>query len=144
MALSTVRGYVGQRRRELANVTRLVAVSQSHDPGAEAEVDFGEIWCWLEGTLTKCWMFVMRLSASGKAVHRIYATQAQEAFFDGHVEAFQTFGGLVRRIRYDNLKPAVARVLKGRIREENERFIVLRSHYLFDSFFGLPGPGGGA
>jgi transposase len=139
VAPSTVRSYVGQRRRELANLTRLVTVPQLHAPGEEAEVDFGEIWCWLEGVLTKCWMFVMRLSASGKAVHRIYATQAQEAFFDGHVEAFETFGGLVRRIRYDNLKPAVARVLRGRNREENERFVALRSHYLFDTFFCLPG-----
>jgi transposase len=139
VALSTVRGYVGQRRRELLNLTRLVTVPQVHDPGDEAEVDFGEIWCWLEGVLTKCWMFVMRLSASGKAVHRIYATQAQEAFFDGHVEAFSVLEGVPRRIRYDNLKPAVARVLKGRNREENERFICLRSHYGFDSFFCLPG-----
>lgn len=84
-------------------------------------------------------MFAMRLSASGKAVHRLYATQAQEAFFAGHVEAFETWRGCPRRIRYDNLKPAVARVLQGRNREENERFVALRSHYGFDSFFCIPG-----
>ncbi len=116
VAESTVRAYVGVRRRELANLTRVVCVPQLHAPGAEAEVDFGEIWCWLEGVLTKCSMFVMRLSASGKAVHRIYATQAQEAFFDGHLEAFSAFQGVPRRVRYDNLKPAVARVLRGRNR----------------------------
>lgn len=139
LAESTVRNYVGARRRELANITRVVTVVQLHDPGAEAEVDFGELWCWLEGTFTKCWMFVMRLSASGKAVHRIYATQAQEAFFDGHAQAFAEFGGCVRRVRYDNLKPAVARILTGRNREENERFIALRSHYGFESWFCRPG-----
>jgi transposase len=139
VAFSTVRGYVGERRRELANITRVVTIPQLHAAGDEAEVDFGELWCWLEGTLTKCWMFVMRLSASGKGVHRIYATQAQEAFFDGHVEAFTEFAGVPRRVRYDNLGPAVTRVLKGRNREENERFITLRSHFGFDSFFCLPG-----
>jgi transposase len=139
VAESTVRAYVGERRRELANVTRLVTVPQLHAPGEEAEVDFGECWCWVEGVLTKCFMFVMRLSASGKALHRIYATQAQEAFFAGHVEGFETWGGCPRRIRYDNLKPAVARVLRGRNREENERFVALRSTYGFDSFFCLPG-----
>lgn len=36
--------------------------------------------------------------------------------------------------RYDNLKPAVARVLLGRSRKEPERFVALRSHYLFDAF----------
>ena len=139
VAESTVRNYVGARRRELANLTRVVTVPQLHEPGAEAEVDFGEVWCWLEGTLTKCWMFVMRLSASGKGVHRIYATQAQEAFFDGHDQAFTEFGGVPARIRYDNLKPAVARILQGRNREENERFIALRSHYGFESWFCRPG-----
>jgi transposase len=142
VAESTVRNYVSVRRRELANVTRLVTVPQLHDPGEEAEVDFGEIWCWLEGSRVKCWMFVMRLSASGKAVHCVYATQSQEAFFDGHVEAFTVFGGCPRRIRYDNLKPAVSRVLKGRNRLENERFVALRSHYGFDSFFCVPGKDG--
>jgi len=42
---------------------------------------------------------VLRLSASGKGVHRIYATQAQEAFFDGHVVALELLGGCPRRIR---------------------------------------------
>ncbi len=54
VAASTVRAYVGRRRRELANVARGVSVVQLHEPGAEAEVDFGELWCWLEGTFTKC------------------------------------------------------------------------------------------
>jgi hypothetical protein len=44
-----------------------------------------------------------------------------------------------RRIRYDNLKPAVTRVLRGRDRLEAARFVALRSHYGFDSFFCIPG-----
>jgi transposase len=140
VAESTVRAYVGQRQREIANLTRAVTVPQLHEPGAEGEVDFGECYVALAGETTKCWMFVMRLSASGKACHRLYANQAQEAFLDGHVEAFEgTFGGVVRRVRYDNLSPAVAKVLRGRDRDETERFIALRSHYGFDSFFCIPG-----
>ena len=38
-------------------------------------------------------------------------------------------------VRYDNLKSAVARVLKGRRRSESDRFVALRSHYLFESSF---------
>lgn len=139
IAESTVRGYVGERRRELANLSRVVTVPQLHHAGDEAEVDFGELWVWLDGVLTKVWMFILRLSASGKAVHRVYATQAQEAFFDGFVVAFDRLGGVARRMRLDNLKPAVARVLTGRNREENEHFVVLRSHYGFDVFFCRPG-----
>lgn len=53
--------------------------------------------------------------------------------------AFEYFGGVPARIRYDNLKPAVIRVLKGRDRTESDRFTALRSHYGFDSFFCRPG-----
>jgi hypothetical protein len=87
-------------------------------------------------------MFVMRLSASGKAFHFASFNQAQEVFIEGHVRAFAHFGGVPRRVRYDNLKTAVVRLLKGRSRVETERFVALRSHYLFDSFFCLPGVSG--
>ena len=142
VACPTVRAYVGVRRRELSNMTKAVTVAQAHCPGDEAEVDFGECYCCLAGTMTKLWMFVMRLSASGKAFHRLYANQAQEAFLDGHVRAFSALGGCARRVRYDNLSPAVAKVLRGRSRQETERFIALRSHYLFESFFCIPGKEG--
>jgi hypothetical protein len=46
------------------------------------------------------------------------------------------------RVRFDNLGPAVVRVLRGRDRAESERFIALRSHYGFDSFFCIPGKEG--
>src|SRR5215831_9712545 len=91
-----------------------VMVPQAHPPGAEAEVDFGEFHAAIAGTLLKLWMFVMRLSHSGRAFHVAFATQAQEAFLEGHVLAFEHFGAVPALIRYDNLKPAVIRVLKGR------------------------------
>ena len=56
--------------------------------------------------------------------------------------AFAHFGAVPSRIRYDNLKPAVVRVLRGRDRAESERFIALRSHYGYESFFCIPGKEG--
>jgi len=138
----TVSRYVGRRRIELGLEHREVAVPQSHEPGAEAEVDFGEFWARIGGQLVKCWMFVMRLCCSGKAFHAAFTSQGQEAFLQGHVLAFAHFGGVPGRIRYDNLKPAVIKVLKGRNRTESDRFIALRSHYGFDSFFCRPGKDG--
>jgi len=58
-----------------------VFVPQDHAPGAEAEVDFGEVWVVLAGVRTKCHMFTFRLSHSGKAAHRVYSTQG--AFLEG-------------------------------------------------------------
>jgi transposase len=131
----TVSRYVARRRTELGLDRVEVVVPQAHLPGAEAEVDFGEFYASIAGTMLKLWMFVLRLSCSGRAFHVAFATQAQEAFLEGHVLAFEHFGTVPGRIRYDNLKPAVVRVLKGRDRSEAERFIALRSHYGFDSFF---------
>ena len=138
----TVSRHVARRRTELGLDRVDVAVPQEHLPGAEAEVDFGEFHAVIAGTLLKLWMFVLRLSYSGRAFHVAFATQAQEAFLEGHVLAFEHFGAVPGRIRYDNLKPAVVRVLRGRDRAEAERFIALRSHYLFGSFFCIPGPEG--
>jgi transposase len=142
LAEVTVSRYVARRRAELGLDRIEVAVPQAHLPGAEAEVDFGEFHAMIAGTLVKLWMFVLRLSCSGRAFHVAFATQAQEAFLEGHVVAFGHFGAVPGRIRYDNLKPAVIRVLKGRDRAEAERFIALRSHYGFDSFFCVPGKAG--
>jgi transposase len=142
LAEVTVSRYVTRRRAELGLDRVEVAVPQDHQPGAEAEVDFGEFHAVITGALIKLWMFVMRLSCSGRAFHAAFATQAQEAFLEGHVLAFEYFGAVPGRIRYDNLGPAVTRVLKGRDRAEAERFIALRSHYGFDSFFCIPGKQG--
>jgi transposase len=138
----SVSRYVARRRAELGLQHVDVAVPQAHLPGAEAEVDFGEFHAMIASVLLKLWLFVLRLSCSGRAFHVAFATQAQEAFLEGHVLAFEHFGAVPGRIRYDNLKPAVIRVLKGRDRAEAERFVALRSHYGFDSFFCIPGPEG--
>ncbi len=141
LSYSTVRDFVREVRAELA-VEDLPAVTivQDHPEGAEAEVDFGEFRAKVAGDVVRLWLFIMRLSFSARAFAVVYGHQAQEAFFEGHVRAFEHFGGVpAGQIRYDNLKPAITRVLIGRDRVENERFIALRSHYRFESFFCLPG-----
>lgn len=128
LAEVTVSRYVARRKVELGLARVEVSVPQAHEPGAEAEVDFGEFYATVAGVWMKLWMFVMRLSHSGRAFHVAFATQAQEAFLEGHVLALEHFEAVPGQIRYDNLKPAVVRVLKGRDRAESERFIALRSH----------------
>jgi transposase len=141
---STVRDYVSLRRPQILAEAGLASetafVLQTHGPGAEAEVDFGEVWVDLAGTRTKCYLFTLRLSHSGKAVHRVYASQGQEAFIEGHLASFAVLGGVpFSHIRYDNLTAAVSRVLRGRDRVESERWVAFRSHYGFDPFYCNPG-----
>jgi transposase len=130
---STVRRYVAEvrRRQELPLVE--VMVPQHHPLGAEAEVDFGSIHVYVDGLLTELPFFLMRLSASGRGFVHAYLSDAQ---------AFERFGGVPDRVRYDNLKAAVTKVGRGRNRVESERFVALRSHYGFDSFFCQPGQKG--
>ena len=105
-------------------------VPQAKEPGAEAEVDFGPVSIVLAGEVAACHLFAYRLSYSGKGVHRVYASCAQEAFLEGHVTAFEVTGGVPwRHIRYDNLSPAVAKVLTGRNRTETARWSAFRSWY---------------
>jgi hypothetical protein len=53
--------------------------------------------------------------------------------------AFEWFGGVFAEIRFDSLTSAVKKILKGRRRVESDRFVALRSHYLFCSQFTTPG-----
>ncbi|HEX5117658.1 MAG TPA: hypothetical protein VFW65_20890 [Pseudonocardiaceae bacterium] len=122
LAEVTVSRYVTARRIELGLDRIEVAVPQAHLPGAEAEVDFGEFRATIAGMLTTLWLFVMRLSHSGKAFHVAFATQAQEAFLEGHVAAFTYFGGIPARIRYENVPRNIFRHQPGRsAAEERER-----------------------
>ena len=142
VAESTVRAYAGRVRRELESGRAVVTIPQLHPPGEEAEVDFGGVSVWLDGVLTELSMFVMRLSHSGRAVHVCFPGEGQEAFLEGHTVALGRLGGVPRRVRYDNLKAAVTRVLAGRERIESDRFAALRSHFGFDAFFCEPGIAG--
>jgi transposase len=144
ISYSTVRDYIAKRRPQiLAEAGRALeagCVSQTHELAAEAEVDFHDLWVLLRGVKTKTALFTMRLSCSARAAHRASLSQGQEAFLEGHVYAFDRLGGVpTDKIRYDNLKPAVSRVLFGRTRIETQRWVVFRSTYGFDAFYCQPG-----
>ena len=54
------------------------------------------------------------------------AHATQQAFLEAHEMAFRYFGGVFKQLRYDNLKSAVKRILRGHQREETSRFIAFR------------------
>jgi transposase len=138
VAERTVREYVAARRRELGEQGR-VFVPQIHQAGMEAEVDWGEAQVVLAGRTTTVQLFYLRACFSGAAFCMAFRRCTQQAFLEGHVEALAWFGGVFALVRYDNLSAAVKLVLRGRRREETDRFVALRSHYLFDSAFTLAG-----
>jgi transposase len=139
VAETTVRDHVRKRRRELGLTVGEVFVPQVHAPARTAEVDWGEAEVDLAGTRTKVHLFHMRSCFSGAAFTMASPVETQQAFLEGHVLGFDWFGGVFGEMRYDNLGSAVKKVLRGRRRVETDRFIALRSHYLFDSIFTTPG-----
>ena len=120
---------------------REVFVPLVYPAGDLAEVDFFEVLVHLAGTVTKVWMFVMRLMHSGRDFAWLYTRQDQTSFLDGHVRAFTHFGLVPQRIAYDNLKAAVAKTLVGSERLLTSRFEALSSHYLFEACFCRPRTG---
>src|SRR5215472_17834585 len=134
----TVRLYVRERKRELGWSTRATCVPQSYAPGQEGQVDWYEAWGELSGAPVLLQVFSMRSMASGAAFHRAYHRATQQAFLDAHEHAFNYFQGVFAVLRYDNLKAAVKKILRGYRREETARFIAFRSHWRFSSEFCSP------
>lgn len=131
-----VREYVAQatlRAREMF-------VPLSHRPG-HAQADFGEADAYIAGKKIRFHYFCMDLPHSDGCFVKAYPAETAEAFCDGHVAAFEFFGGVPQSILYDNTRLAVAKIVKGGQRLRSQMFGELQSHYLFDDRFGRPGKG---
>jgi len=136
VGVTTVQNYFREWKRQ----RKETFVPLVHHAGEEAQVDFFEVTVELDGQRQKRWMFLMRLMYSGRDFAWLYEHCDQPSFFDGHVRALAHFGGVPARIIYDNLSPAVKRVLfPGR--ELTQRFKALVSHYLFEPCFTRRGEG---
>lgn len=114
----------------------------AYAPGAEAQCDWGEAEVRIGGVVQTAMLFCIRLCYSLKPFVCAFPAAKQECFFAGHEAAFRWFGGVPRRVTYDNLTSAVKKVLTGRTRVEQDAFVAFRGHYLFESHFCLPGEEG--
>jgi transposase len=137
VGVTLVRDAVAEWKRQ----RREVFVPLTYRPGDLAEVDFFEVLVDVAGERRKAWLFLLRLMYSGRDFAWIYERQDQVSFLDGHVRAFAHLGGVPARIAYDNLRPAVTRILVGGARTLTPRFAALASHYLLEPCFCRPGEG---
>src|ERR1700690_3058506 len=141
VAEATVRRYVRERKQELGLTSRETFVPQVYDWGGEAQVDWYEATADFAGERLRVYIFAMRSMASGGAFHVAYYHATQQAFLEAHEMAFSYFGGVFKLLRYDNLKSAVKKILRGHQREETERLIAFRSHWGFQTEFCNPARG---
>jgi transposase len=129
---STVREYVRERR--LRPLDRFIPLAYA--PGQDAQADFGEAQVVMAGQRRTVQFLCLRLCYSKVPFVIAFPHQRQEAFFEGHAQAFSFFGGVPRIIWYDHLSQAVK---PGRKAQEQDAFTAFRSHYLFASRFCTPG-----
>ncbi len=141
VAEATVRRYVLRRKEELGLLARETFVPQSYNWGGEGQVDWYEATVEFEEGRQTAQFFTMRSMAGGGAFHTAYFHATQQAFLEAHERAFQYFGGVFRQLRYDNLKSAVKKILRGYQREEADRLIAFRSHWGFETQFCNPARG---
>lgn len=111
-----------------------VFVPLIHRPG-EAQVDFGHALVKLNGVLVKRPFFVMTLPFSDAFYVQMFERESTEFVWEGHIRAFEYFGGVPCRISYDNAKTLVTQITGVHKRVLARHFQQLESHYLFDHHF---------
>ena len=113
----------------------------SMPPGEQAQMDWGHFGKVTVGRAVRpLYAFIMVLSWARMCFVRFFHDMQQCSFLRGHVEAFDFFGGVPRRVLYDNLKSAcIERV--GRAARFNEPLLQMASHYGFAPVLATPGRG---
>ena len=122
--------------REMKATRKEVFLPLSHPPG-EAQVDFGFAKVVVAGIETDVAVFVMSLPYSDAVYCQVFPRECTETFQEGHARAFAFFGGVPRRITYDNAKTTVTKIVTSRDRTLTHEFLRLKSYYLFESHFCL-------
>jgi len=132
---STIRHYV----KELKDKPAEAFVPLSFDPGEAIQVDWGEAIIYLKGQRTKVHLFCGRLCFSAMPFVMAFPHERLEALMEGHIEMFEFFGGVSRRLIYDNMRTAVQDGWGKYVRTLNEHFRQLMVHYATQADFCNPG-----
>lgn len=104
-----VRAQFPDRLRPAARVTVRL---DDPPPGAEAQVDFFYVGPWYDrdaGRMRRLSAFLMTLAHSRHTFLYPVVSEGADAWLDGHVAAFQFFGGAPQRLVPDNLTAAIVK-----------------------------------
>jgi len=126
---STVKNVIN----EVKLMSKEVFVPRHHKPGMSGEFDFGELYVDIGSVRTRLYLHAYQLPYSNKKFGQVSIRATQEEMFDSHRRAFEYYKGVPHMMRYDNLKQAVKKVLKGSRREENDHFVQFRNQQGFEA-----------
>jgi len=133
---STVRLAVQKMKN---NITKAF-VPLSFDPAEAAQLDWGESYAYIGGVRKKVNVFCMRLCYSCDIFVMAFYRQNEESFLEGHIEALKFFGGVPKRLIFDNAKVAVKEGF-GKYAKPQDQYYSLSAHYAFEMTFCNPGKG---
>jgi transposase len=136
-----VRAWKADRQREQQTSGRGTFVPLVFGAGEAFQFDWSEDFAVLGGKQTKLQVAHTKLSHSRAFMVRAYPLQTHEMLFDALAQAFRALGGVPQRGIFDNMKTAVDRIGRGKIRQVNARFAAMASHYLFETDFCNPASG---
>jgi len=128
---STVRLYA----RELRNSRPEVYLPLEHEPGGEVQFDWGDMNAYIGENRVPVSVFCAVLPFSGAICAFVYPNKKELPFLDGHVRAFEYFGGVPKRCCvYDNLRTA-AKSGSGKNATKQDAFARIEAHYGFEAVF---------
>ena len=136
----TVRHYVSIKKEELLNETDQAALPLESLAGT-AQVDFGEAPFIYEGEEIELPFLVVSFPCSNAFYFQVFPSQNRECFLEGLKRVFHHMGGVPKVIRFDNLSPAVKKVLPNGERQLTEEFQNFVLHYGFECEFCNPASG---
>ncbi len=110
-------------------------------PGEVCQFDWSHEHVELAGVTQTIEVAHFRLAFSRQMFVAAYPRETQEMVFDAHNRAFAFFGGVPRRMVYDNLEAVVDTIFAGKERLFNRRFMVLANHYLVEPVACTPASG---
>ncbi|WP_110939244.1 IS21 family transposase, partial [Salipaludibacillus neizhouensis] len=136
----SVRDYVSKRKKELKDYQEGVALPLESFPGT-AQVDFGTASFKYQSKIIDLPYLVVSFPFSNTFYFQVFPSENTECLLEGLQRIFRHIGGVPTTIRFDNLSPAVSKIMgKGarKLTDTFERFVL---HYGFRYEFCNPGKG---
>lgn len=135
---SSVRRAVHELRLE--REAQQVFVPLSFFPGDSAQIDWGEATIYMDNKRIKINLFCARLCHSCAPYVIAYHRQNLESFLDAIIHTFKFFGGVPKRLIFDNAKVAVKSGF-GAHAAARDDYAQLAAHYGFKPVFCNPASG---
>src|SRR5699024_3881638 len=136
----TVRDYVSKRKKELKGTMEVAALPLESFPGT-AQVDFGEAPFKYHSVVIDLPYLVLSFPYSYCFYFQVFPSENTECLLEGLQRMFHYMGGVPKTIRFDNLSPAVKKILSKRERELTDTFERFVIHYGFQYEFCNPAKG---